>query len=183
MSIQLAIPLALIVVSSLTITVMVWRKLPQLKRLPLENTNGNGSFIAGFFPEVNGFFRKLNLVGYKNKFLKETEKALRAVRVVSLKMDSATNSMIHKIKKNGSDTIVEEIPEEINFHAEEEKLITAISEEPKNPVLYKKLGVLYSEMKNFNDAVEAFKVCLELDPADIEAQTQLKELKATLAQR
>ena len=84
MQIQLAIPLALIGLSSATIAVIVFRKFPQLKRLPLENTNGNGSFVAGFFPEVSAFFKKLNFGWYKGQVLKETEKALRAIRVLSL---------------------------------------------------------------------------------------------------
>lgn len=185
MQLNLLIPLVIISLLSLIILVLVWRKFAQLKRLPLENTNGNGSFVANFFPELSGFLGKLNLAGYKNKVLKETEKSLRVIRLLSLKMDSATNSMIHKIKQNDDSNKTEKTEEEpkIDFQAEEEKLITAISEEPKNPVLYKKLGNLYFEMENLNDAAEAFKVCLELDTTDIESRAKLKEIKATLAQR
>ncbi len=143
-----------------------------------------------FFPEVGGFLKRMDLPKFKGKFFDEIEKGLRFVRVASLKVDSATNSMIHKVKKNGTngnghgEEVVEGVAEmQRNFQDEEERLITAISEEPKNPVLYKKLGDLYIEMKNNDDAVEAFKVSLELNPEDKEVQEKLRNMKAILAQR
>ena len=182
------IPISLISVSSLAIILMVWRKFPQLKRLTLENSHG--SFWNNFFPEVDLFLRRINFTQYKAKFFDEVEKGLRFVRVASLKVDNATNTMIHKVKKNGSngsghkDEEIEGIVEiQRNFQDEEDKLITAISEEPKNPVLYKKLGDLYIDMDNFEDAIEALKVSVELNPEDKEAREKLKNTKATLAQR
>ena len=179
------IPLSLILISSLAIFVVVWRKFPQLKRLTLENFNGG--FWGNFFPEVDGFLKRINFGKYRGKFFNEVEKGLRFVRVASLRVDRATNEMIHKVKKNGSNGQGEEVEGILeiqrDFKGEEDKLITAISEEPQNTVLYKKLGDLYVEMNNAEDAVEAFKVAVELNSEDREAQKKLNETKAILAQR
>ena len=178
------IPISLILASSLAILVMAWRKFPQLRRLTLENSNSG--FWGNFLPEINGFLKKISLGRFKGKFFGEVEKGLRFVRVASLKVDRATNEMIHKVKKNGSNEKeeVEGILEiQRDFKGEEDKLITAISEEPQNTVLYKKLGDLYVEMGNIEDAVEAFKVAAELNPEDREARKKLSESEATLAQR
>lgn len=152
-----------------------------MKRLKLENTSGG--FWSDFFPEIGVFLKKVDVARYRGRFFDEVEKGLRMIRIASLKIDSATDSMIHKVKKsgtNGEREVVEEIPER-NFKEEEEKLITAISEEPKNCVLYTKLGDLYLEMKSFDDAAEAFRVCLELDPKDKEAVKKLEKVKTALA--
>lgn len=50
-----------------------------------------------------------------------------------------------------------------NFKEAEELYIKLISNDPKNPRLYNRLGALYLETKNFSDAKSAFSEALKYD--------------------
>lgn len=59
----------------------------------------------------------------------------------------------------------------------EKELIKAISQNPKDPELYKELGSVYLEAKNFKDAQQAFEEALKINPNDLEIKENLEKIK------
>lgn len=134
-------------------------------------------------------FNKIEFNKYKNLFLVEVEKSLRRLRVVSLKMDRISDSLIKKIRTIHINTSLARDKKDIdklisskvsipvtNFslnhkkneldllRREEQKLLIEIAKNPKNPLLYESLGDLYIRMNNNNDAKESYNAALELNP-------------------
>src|SRR3989344_9530249 len=104
------VPLIIILFSLSGIFFIAWRKFPYLKKIsaPVSVTTesyGFLEFVHDFFPEIFYQFRKVDLNSYKASFLREFEKFLRRMRVMSLKIDRLTNSLLAKIRtenlKNG----------------------------------------------------------------------------------
>lgn len=59
----------------------------------------------------------------------------------------------------------------------EKELIKTISQNPKDPELYKELGSVYLEAKNFKDAQQAFEEAFKINPNDLEAKENLEKIK------
>lgn len=196
----LFIPLVIASISLSTICFIAWRKFPYLKKIsepsaPAAGEYSFANFFSDLFPEVVYRCKKLDFEAYKNSLLKELEKLLRRLRVISLKIDRLTNSLLWKIKtesnKNGAEKAVEfkietktispkkeNLAE--NLKREEQQLIIEIAKNPKNPELYKKLAEVYIALKNFPDAEESLEAALELDPEDQKVKEKLEEVKKNL---
>jgi len=191
-------PLLLIFSSLLGITVIVWRKWEYIKKLAMiesgssEEVYGSLDFSLGrygreLFPEVEEFIKKIKFDEYKTSWLLEVEKLLRKIRLIFLKIDSFSDSLIKKVRRvhangklNGQAT--NEVVEHINgtqtqkdllssqsispafLRNEEERLIIEIAHNPKDHQLYEKLGDLYVEMNGFVDAKESYEAAIELSP-------------------
>ena len=151
------------------------------------------ALLSDFFPEVASYFKKVDLTSYKNHLMKELEKFLRRLRVLSLKLDGFTNKLLAKIKsenvKNGH-TLAQEFKDESSVKVitkkespeerakkEEQALIIEIAKNPKNPDLYKKLAEIYIVLKNSSDARESLKAALELNPEDHKTKEKLETMK------
>ncbi|OGM99443.1 MAG: hypothetical protein A3B91_01190 [Candidatus Yanofskybacteria bacterium RIFCSPHIGHO2_02_FULL_41_29] len=198
------IPSLLILCSVLGIAIIIWRKKSYIKKLySLDIAGGsfemsvvNGSSIsapagfswkaygADFFPEIKVLIDKLGLHKYKTIWLREAEKILRKTRLVSLRVDNFSDSLIKKIRrvhingqlngKTSSEELVEDKNQMIESEAkpispnflknEEQRLVMEIAKNPKNPDLYESLGDLYIEMDNFVDAKESYEAAIELSP-------------------
>lgn len=59
----------------------------------------------------------------------------------------------------------------------EKNLVKAISQDPKNAELYKELGSLYLEARNYKDAKQAFEQALKLIPEDKEIKETLEKIE------
>lgn len=183
----------------LGILLIVWRKFPYLKKLPIDAEQKMvGSFFSDFFPELQQSFKKLDWVSYQGYLLREFEKFLRRLKVVSLKLEGWANSLIKKIKsntpevKNTKEAIsqavkvvtgpVKVFPVEppVNYKKEEQSLIIEIAKDPKNAELYRRLGDIYIAMKNFVDAQESLKTALKLDPDDDKTKDKLARTETML---
>jgi len=194
------VPLIVVLLSLLAIGLIAWRKLPYLRKLseptdtPSEFYTLSG-FVADFFPEIFYRCRKIDFSAYKDSLLKEFEKLLRRLRVISLKIDQFTNNLLRKIKsenlKNGNVSTVEFKAEPRQPNAtklrpaerlkrEEQLLVMEIAKNPKNPELYKKLADIYIALKNFSDARESLEAALELDPEDEKTKEKLETIKKML---
>src|SRR3989344_7570025 len=92
------LPLVVIVISTAVMAVVVGRKVPYLRKLPVDAGVPESGIVGGFLPEVFHFFKKIDLSFYQDLFFKELEKFLRRLRVVSLKIDSFTKQLIDKIR-------------------------------------------------------------------------------------
>ena len=203
-------PLVTIAVSAAIMIVIVGRKFPYLKKLPVDAAVPESGIVEGFLPEFFYFFKKIDLSFYQDLFFKELEKFLRRLRVVSLKIDSFTKQLIDKIRTKrpaaerpasevelafGKQSQVDESGQKAgtsNIGAgtvesfeekqkkEEHALIIEIAKNPKSPELYKKLADLYILEENFSDAVEALETAVKLDPEDRKTAAKLRAVQKAL---
>jgi len=179
------IPLVLILLSATGIFVIIWRKVPYLKKLSVADVQLEPSIWAEFFPELSEKINTIQLKHYREVWLFELEKLLRRLRVLSLKMDRVSGSLIKRIrrfterkhhenlqippveiKETNSIKTKEFVKQEIkkDMRKEEQRLIIEIAKDPKNSSLYETLGDLYVKMGNFPDAKESYEAALALDP-------------------
>jgi len=178
------IPLVFVLVSAIGIFFIVWKKMPYLKKLTVTDVQSE-SIWSDLFPELANGINSTRLKHYRGVWLLELEKFLRRLRVMSMKMDRMSDSLIKKIRnvterkhekphgpadaETGETTVAkaaEPIRETVDdFKREEQKLIIEIAKNPKNSSLYDVLGDLYMKMSNFADAKESYEAAIELNPA------------------
>ncbi|MFH1392390.1 MAG: tetratricopeptide repeat protein [bacterium] len=72
---------------------------------------------------------------------------------------------IKKEKKSGVEAMIEE-----------QKYIKIITQDPKNLFAYSKLGKLYFEQKNYDDAKAVFEQILKIEPKNKKAKDSLKKM-------
>lgn len=199
----LLLPLVIIIVSLLGIAIIIWRKKSYLKKLYALNMAGNGgsgelnpsnlrwgNYGFEFFPEIKVLLDKFEFHKHRTVWLMETEKMLRKLRVMFLRVDRWSDTLIKKIRRvnlNGqlnSQTMNKPIEsyeeaispdgnigqakkETVSFNFlknEEQRLILEIAKNPKDSQLYESLGDLYFEMESFSDAKESYEAAIELNP-------------------
>lgn len=181
------IPLTLIVISIIGIALIVGRKIHFLKKLTPESHDVSENIFDQFFPELFHFIKAIKIREYFHIGLLEVEKLLRRLRVVSLKIDRSSESLIKRIRKihlrssiaaNGKKELKEEVPgmnssvlapvpnKNEQLKKEEQELIIGIAKNPKNPMLYEQLGDLYLKMGNLEDARDSYSTALNLDPSN-----------------
>ncbi|MDP3792561.1 MAG: hypothetical protein Q8Q89_02410 [bacterium] len=210
------IPLSFIFVSLIGIFFIVYRKKSYLEKLHSLNTAGDSEaasvtlqrfnlidFGTDLFPEVNKLLSKIDINKHKTVWLVETEKFVRKVRLVFLRVDRLSDSLIKKIRRvhtngklNGHATdqqseiltsspvsdLVQTVKISPNFlKNEEERLIIEIAQNPKDSNLYEKLGDLYIEMENWLDAKESYEAAIELNSTDEELKKKLSSALEKLA--
>lgn len=177
---------------------IVGRKFVYLKKLNPEAFEGpaaQDNFWTEFFPGLAVRLQGSNTREHWLNFLAEFEKFLRRLRLLSLKIDTATNGMIHRVRKSAvnhevilNNKLAAEMEsrqvaaEIINGKSkkdpkeEEQRLIIEIAQNPKNAELYKKLGNIYMKTAVWQDAVESFKKAVELNPEDQISQAKLERV-------
>ena len=183
------IPLVLVLASAAGIFFIVWRKMPYLRKLTVTDVQSGQSMWSDLFPELANVINTTRLKHYRGVWLLELEKVLRRLRVMSMKMDRMSDSLIKKIrnvterkheKHHGAaaaetgettPTFAEQSRSSDRsvgadeMKKEEQKLIIEIAKNPKNSSLYEVLGDLYMKMSNFADAKESYEAAIELNPA------------------
>ena len=197
------VPFGIFVISLIAIGWIISRKFIYLKKLNPEAIEDSaeiqGGFWEDFFPGLSAFLKNINLREYRLNFLAEFEKFLRKLRLISLKIDTTTNRLIHRVRKsvvhhegliNGEAAAQVEreiINAEVHGSGErdlkemEQQLIIEIAKNPKDSQLYKKLGNIYMKTGEWHDAVESFKKALELEPGDDAIRAKLEKLEKRLA--
>lgn len=199
----LIIPLSLIGVSLLAIGVIVWRKVPYMRRLTPEAHGLNQSVFTSFFPELVQNFGPARIKEYFAIWLQEMEKLLRKMRLLFSFVDRMSDNLIKRIRsaqqKRAKQTPTvpapkepeqPKVPEYVDvptvqvrprrtapnpalLKSDEQRLIVEIAHDPKNARLYRELGEVYIKMKNYEDAKESFATALKLNPADDVSQRKL----------
>jgi len=201
----LIIPLSLILGSILAIAIIVGRKSQYIKKLAIADMSAQAEGVAQsgvssknftvrlfseLAPEMVGSFKKLKFYEYREAWLMELEKFLRRLRLLSLRIDRMSDSLISKIRKgyqNGHPAAldaphesssaliptiqVKTVPAPIvndleALRKEEQRLIIEIAKNPKDAGLYDTLGDLYIKMGEYTDAKESFEAAMELDPSN-----------------
>lgn len=193
------IPFGIFVVSILAIAWVVGHKFVYLKKLSPEVLESampeQESFWAEFFPGLAAYFNSTKIRQHRLNFLAEFEKLLRRLRLVSLRLDTATNKLIRQVRKSVvhhesviSSEVAAQVEQESkildsanvndtekDWKEDEHKLIIEIAKHPKDPDLYKQLGGIYMKMGEWHDAVESFQKAIELDPEDETVRNKLTQ--------
>ena len=190
----LLIPLVLILASAIGIFVIIWRKVPYLRKLSVADIQPSPGIWADLFPELSEGLNSDRLKHYRLVWLSELEKFLRRLRLISLKIDRMSDSMIKKIR-NFTERKHESLREDMKpvrslaraksagpkdlgettsngMKMEEQKLIIEIAKNPKNPDLYEVLGDLYMKMAGYTDAKEAYEAAIGLAPSKEELKVK-----------
>jgi tetratricopeptide (TPR) repeat protein len=92
------IPLTLIGISILTIAVIVWRKMPYLRKLAPEAHTFDSTIAHDFFPELMGAVEGIEFKKYLSLWLNEVEKLIRKVRILFSRVDRMSDSLIKRIR-------------------------------------------------------------------------------------
>lgn len=198
------IPFGIFVVAVLAIVWIVSRKFVYLRKLTpetVEETIGSqDSFWVEMFPELAAWFKKVNLRAYSVNFLTEFEKLLHKLRLISMKVNTVTNQLIHRVRKEAkqqeailskeaaleeekmaeleSETLDDLGNGEEDLKRKEQLLIIEVAKNPRDARLYKELGNVYVRAEEWADARQSFEKALELEPAD---ETTKRKLKRTLS--
>ena len=190
------IPLLIALVSSAGISIIAYRKMPYLRRLDPEAHPMGASIWYDFFPELVNGIRGVNVSEYKRASLVELEKVLRRFRIVFSAVDRFSDSLIKAVRREHLETALKEetnhrqepeapAPElpaakretgtdTSDLKQQEQELIVAIAQDPKNAALYQKLARVYLDIGNFSDALESLQAAAKLEPDN---ETVKKELE------
>ena len=197
-------PTLLFLASLSAISIIVWRKKLYIKKLVVVDgqlQNGSTSLsnkefffklLNEMFPEMVETFKNIKFSEYKDSWLVEAEKFIRRLRLLSLRMDRLSATLIHKIRKVNNDKpvivdidtkpleaslVVPAVDAKENnselWKKEEQRLIIEIAKNPKSPKLYDGLGDLYIKMGDYSDAKESFEAAMELDPNNEDLKKKL----------
>ena len=192
----LLIPIGILVISLAGMMYVVGRKFVYLKKLTPEAISNPPatahSFWAGFFPEVIAWYKSVNWRGYRVGFMGETEKLLRKVRLSFLKIDTLTHNLTLRLRRSTKhhEAILKKEEEEAVTEAivaipsvptldpkeEEQHLIMEIAKNPKDKLLYLRLGDVYLKINDLENALLSFKTVLDLDPENWYAKKKLEKL-------
>jgi tetratricopeptide (TPR) repeat protein len=199
------IPICIFLISLLSIFWVIARKFVYLKKLAPETLEGTAvvqrNFWVELFPELTASLKKIKPHEWKITLLAEFEKFLRKLRLISLKIDSVTNQLIHRVRRTTihheetlnhlnqeaeiekEETLIKANGEEgKDWKEKEQELIIEIAKNPKNAELYKELGNVYIRAKEWQDAAESFNKAVELDPQDTNAKIKLKQISKKIMQ-
>jgi tetratricopeptide (TPR) repeat protein len=193
------IPLALVFFSCVIVTIVVWRKMPYLRKLQPEAHEMGDTVLHDFAPEVIDAVKAVPWRQYVHNALVEFEKALRRGRLLMSSLDRASDKAIKKVRRVHEETarqheqIVaerkeeaarkEEEPDEIDMEdpdqlrQEEQRLIVAIAQNPKDFDLYSRLARVYMRLQNYADAVEALEAAQKLAPEDESIASRLERAR------
>lgn len=136
-----------------------------------------------FFEKI---LRKIKVVFLKieNKISELAEKVKQQSQKVKEKRKGIEISVNHKIQDNEDNEVKftnvqkqdNKDGSKDNWEDIENKYIEVISNNPKDIIAYKKLGKLYQEHGNIEDAKEVYKQILKINPDDEEASAYLAQL-------
>jgi len=192
----LIIPFSLALISLVVVTVIVWRKMPFLRKLTPEAHEVGQTLLHDFAPELIERVQTIPWRQYLQNTLVEFEKVLRRGRLLMSSLDRASDKVIKKVRRAHQETArkheqvvaermeeatrqQEEEPDEIDMEdfdqlrQEEQRLIVAIAQHPKDVELYSRLARVYMRLQNYADAVEALAAAAKLAPEDEAIKTRL----------
>ena len=200
----LLVPLSIFGVSIIAISYIVLRKFSYLKKLSTDpETAGVGDitffeFGRQMFPELFSYFSRVDMAGHKSSLLIEFEKFLRRTRIFFLRVENASNSLIHKIRDSNfetnkssqkietreldSTTEVETDPI-LDLNKKEHELIIEIAKNPKNASLYKTLADIYIQMRQWDDARDSILSAIKLNPNILGVKRKLDVINKMIESR
>lgn len=189
----LIIPIVVFALSLAGLLFLVFRKFVYLKKITPEAISNPPatmkSFWTGLFPEIISLFDSVNWRGHRVGIMSEFEKILRRLRLIFLKIDSLTHRLINRLRRStkhheailiqeeASEAKEEEMkPVVLDPKEEEQHLIMEIAKNPKDAMLYQKLGDIYIKTGETENARMSFQTVLDLDPENWYAKKKLRSL-------
>lgn len=192
------IPLSLALIALGGIGVVVWRKVPYLRKLMPEAHETGDTVFHDFAPELIEWFQGIPWRDYVHNILVELEKVLRRIRLLMASLDRLSDRVIHKVRRVHQETarqqeqitaereeaaVKQEEPDEIDMsdpeqlRQEEQRLIVAIAQNPKDSTLFSRLAQVYMRLQNYADAVEALEAAVKLDPENTGLKKRLERAR------
>lgn len=180
------IPLAVIVVSLMAVGAIMWRKLPATMAewdAAVEEHNYGEPFYQAALVKLRANFKEAGI--------KLATRAVWQLKIVSLKTDNFSSGLLHKIRQTKEDSgPVLPPPDQSPPHppnspdspaaGQENLLISRLADNPKDVLVYKRLGWLYLKGNNLPQAYEAFVTAVKLGSHDRAVIARLAELEKTL---
>ncbi len=198
----ITIPLGIALVALLAAMVIVWRKMPFLRKLTPEAHETGETLLHDFAPEAVDWARGIPWRQYLHKVLTELEIGLNRLRQGMFALGRASESMMKNVRKAGQqaakshEAAVAQLEEEKKereaeyepgdevdltdpeqLKAEEQRLIVAIAQNPKDAALYSDLAKVYMRLRAYGDAVEALEQASRLVPENTEYLKRLERAK------
>jgi tetratricopeptide (TPR) repeat protein len=193
----LTIPLIIAIAAAIGVAVIVWRKMAFLRKLTPEAHEVGESWLHDMAPEAVDWARTFPWREYLHNGLVEFEKLLRRVRLMFMAVDRQSERLVRTVRRAhqqtakqviehqeqiqaAKDEIVEVDPDAIDMDdpeqlkAEEQRLIVAIAQHPKDAELYSDLAKVSMRMRNYADAVEAMEQATRLEQGN---ESYLKRLE------
>lgn len=187
----LIIPSSLALAALLVVVVIVWRKRTYLRKLTPEAHTFGETIVHDFAPELMAWVESVPWRRFVHNLLVEIEKVLRKARLLMSSLDQASDKVIRKVRtvhqataKQHKEIVAQrqeevakmaeqtEEPDELDMddpeqlRQEEQRLIVAIAQNPKEVSQYVRLARVYMRLENFGDAIEALQAAAKLDPED-----------------
>jgi tetratricopeptide (TPR) repeat protein len=198
----LTIPLAIALLGVTGIAVMVWRKMPYLRKLTPEAHELGDTLAHDYVPEVLDWWVSIPWRQYVQTVLVELEKILRQVRLFMQTLDRLWDRMIRKVRRThqeagkqheeivaqqevarqekeeeDEDDKTFDINDPEQLKQEEQNLIVAIAQNPKDVASYQRIAQVYVRMDQVGDAIEALEAALKLDPENVRMTKRVEALK------
>ncbi len=189
MSLYDIIPLSIVVLSLAGIIFVIIKKFPVLASINIESIKSEqeaikkekivaerlsrkisalGKFLYALLLPVGRFLKKVFLNIYTKVLEWEKQYGKKKKKPVSLPdSEGEIKTLFHE---------AEECLRTGKMEEAEQKCISIIALDHKNIEAYKKLGAVYVEQKNYENAFETFRHILKLDPNDVETLLDLGEL-------
>ena len=195
----LIIPFSLALVAFIGIAVVVWRKMPYLRKLAPESHPVGDTILHDYAPEVVQWAASVPWRRFVHNALVEIEKLLRKGRLLMSSLDQMSDKVIKKVRvvhqatakkeeaiiaqRHEEEAKQAEEPDEIDMEdteqlrQEEQRLIVAIAQNPKDVELYTRLARVYMKLAAYGDAIEALEAALKLSPEDESVQKRLERAR------
>jgi tetratricopeptide (TPR) repeat protein len=185
----LIIPFSLALAALLVVLVIVWRKRTYLRKLTPEAHVFGETALHDFAPEMMGWIESVPWRRFVHNLLVEIEKVLRKARLLMSSLDQASDKVIRKVRtvhqataKQHEEIVAQrqeaqeavekqaEEPDDLDMddpeqlRQEEQRLIVAIAQSPKDIEQYIQLARVYMRLGNFSDAIEALQAASRIEP-------------------
>jgi tetratricopeptide (TPR) repeat protein len=204
----LTIPLAIAGLALLVMAAIVLRKSSYLRKLTPESHEVGDTILHDFAPEAVDWFRHLPWKRFRQQALGGIEGALARLRGISFAMGKASDSVIRNVRKAGQKAAREheeavaqhqaeleekrrederrldeaDLEDPDQLKAEEQRLIVAIAQNPRDDKLYSDLAKIYMRLRSYSDAVEALNQAVKLKPEDEQYAKRLERARAKKAE-
>ena len=202
----LTIPLGLALLAVIGALVIIWRKMPYLRKLTPEAHEMGQTWLHDMAPEAIDRYKGIQWQEYKRSFLVELEKFIRRIKLMVSSVDRASDALVRKVRR-GHQKAAQQVQEqqaqiESAAREEEEKepdeldlgdpeqlkmreqaLIVQIAQDPKDAQLYGELSRIYMKLRNYGDAIESLKAALKLEPESEVFKRRLEAAQKRLAEQ
>ena len=195
------IPLAIVLACAIGVAAIVWRKRTYLRKLTPESHEMGETLLHDYAPEAVSWFQGIPWKRFQHTFAVEAEKLLRRIRLAVSTVDRWSDRLVQRIRGAGQraarqherevakreqekkEHVAEPDPDAVDFDdpaqlkQEEQRLIIAIAQNPKDPELYSDLARITMRLGNYADAVEAMEQAVKLEPGNEAYMKRLERAK------